>query len=216
MAANIGTNTKFRKDPDSQLRMWVKDVDNNQSVEQIIAYNRGKEWYPLAFKDELGKQMPGIINKRFTDYVSFAGKPLNEILKDDDLKGAEEYTVNQFASVYLENQQGKFVVHELPMLAQTSKLFALLPIDIDHDGDLDVLGGGNFYGVSTYQGRYDASYGLVLRNDGKGQFTALSPVASGFLLNGEIRDICPVRTVQGPRLVVARNGAGLQLFKPLP
>ncbi|MVM29680.1 RNA-binding protein [Spirosoma sp. HMF4905] len=215
IAGNMGTNTKFRKTPDSQLRMWVKDVDKNQTSEQIIAYNRGKEWYPLAFKDELGKQIPSIINKRFTDYVSFAGKPLEEVLKGEELKGADEFAVNQFASVYLENQNGKFIVHELPMMAQVSKLFALQAIDIDHDGDLDVLGGGNFYGVSTYQGRYDASYGLVLRNDGKGTFTSLSPVDCGFLLNGEIRDIRPIRTAQGPLIVVARNGAGLQVFKPL-
>ena len=90
MAGNLGTNTKLRKTPDSQLQMWVKDVDNNQNTEQIIAYNqRSKEWYPLAFKDELGKQMPGIINKRFTNYESFAGKPLDDVLKDDELKGAD-------------------------------------------------------------------------------------------------------------------------------
>lgn len=225
IAGNVGTNTKLRKTPYSQLAMWVKDVDNNQTTEQILAYNRAgsggdKEWYPLAFKDELGKQMPGIINKRFTDYVSFAGKPLSTVLNDAELAGADEYTVNQFASVYLENKGGKgstatFVVHELPMMAQVSKLFALQAMDIDNDGDLDVLGGGNFYGVSSYQGRYDASYGLVLRNDGKGNFNALSPVDSGFLLNGEIRDIRPVRTAQGTLIVVARNDAGLQVFKPL-
>ena len=192
MAANIGTNNKFRKTPDAELQMWVKDIDNNQKTEQIIAYTRpnadgDKTLYPLAFKDELGKQLPGIINKRFTNYVSFAGKPFEAIFKSDELKGADELIVNQFASIYLENQGGTFVVHELPMMAQVSKLFALQAIDIDQDGDLDVLGGGNLYGVSTYQGRYDASYGLVLQNDGKGTFTALSPINSGFLLNGEIR-----------------------------
>ncbi|MCK8491558.1 VCBS repeat-containing protein [Spirosoma sp. RP8] len=215
VAGNLGTNTKLRKTPDSQLRMWVKDVDNNQTTEQIIAYNRGKEWYPLAFKDELGKQMPGIINKRFTDYVSFAGKPLENVLSSQELNEAEEFTANQFASVYLENRNGKFVVHELPMMAQVSKLFALQAIDIDQDGDLDVLGGGNFYNVSTYQGRYDANYGLVLQNDGKGHFTALSPVDTGFMLNGEIRDIRPLRTTKGMVIAVARNSAGIQLFKPL-
>ncbi|AQG81272.1 VCBS repeat-containing protein [Spirosoma montaniterrae] len=215
MAGNLGTNSKFYKTPDSQLRMWIKDVDNNQSIEQIIAYNRGEEWYPLAFKDELGKQMPGIVNKRFTDYASFAGKPLDEVLNGDELKDADEFTVNQFASLYLENQGGKFVVHQLPMLAQVSKLYAMLPIDIDGDGDLDLLGGGNCYGVSTYQGRYDASYGLVLRNEGKGNFVALSPVDAGFVLNGEIRDIRSVPTSGGPLLLVARNGAGMQVFKPL-
>ncbi|GAB4015348.1 VCBS repeat-containing protein [Spirosoma koreense] len=215
VAGNLGTNTKLRKAPDSQLRMWVKDIDKNQTTEQIIAYNRGNNWYPLATKDELGKQMPGIINKRFTNYELFAGKPLNEVVNDDELKDAEEHIVNQFASVYLENQGGKFRVHALPTLAQVSKLFALLAIDFDQDGDLDVLGGGNFYGVSTYQGRYDASCGLVLRNEGEGRFTALSPIDTGFLLAGEVRDIRLVQTMSGPLVVVARNGTGLQSFKPL-
>ncbi len=215
VAANLGTNTKLRKTTNATLRMFVKDIDHNKTTEQIIAYNAGpgQPLYPLAFKDELGKQMPGIINKRFTNYVSFAGKPLNDLLTSSELDGADEFTVNQFASVYLENKNGRFVVHELPVLAQVSKLFALLPCDIDADGDLDLLGGGNFYGVSTYQGRYDASYGLVLRNDGKGHFESLSPVDTGFLLNGEIRDIQPVQTPRGPVLVVTRNGDSMQTFR---
>lgn len=214
VAANLGTNTKLRKTPESTLRMWLKDIDENKTTEQIIAYNRGKTWYPLASRDELGKQMPAIINKRFTNYESFAGKAIEDILTNDELDGANEFMVNKFASVYLENQKGKFVIRELPMMAQVSKLFALLPYDIDGDGDLDLLGGGNLSGVSTYQGRYDASYGLVLQNDGKANFKALSPVDTGFLLNGEIRDIQPLQTPRGPVLLVARNGDGLQVFKP--
>ena len=222
MAANIGTNTKLRKTTGSTLRMWVKDIDNNQTVEQIIGYNRvdehGEEqWFPIATKDELGRQMPGIINKRFTNYASFAGKPITDVLNSNELQGADERTVDQFASIYLENQsQGgspKFVVHPLPMLAQVSKLFALCPYDVDNDGDLDVLAGGNFYGASMYQGRYDASYGVVLRNEGRGVFTAESGVDCGFLLNGEIRDIRPVKTGRGLLIVVARNGASAQLFR---
>ena len=222
MAANLGTNTKLRKAADSRLRMWVKDIDNNQRVEQIIAHGRkdDDDWFPIATKDEMGKQMPGIINRRFTNYASFAGKPVADVLNSNELDGAEEFMIDQFASIYLENQGSRggaptFMVHTLPMLAQVSKLFALCPYDIDHDGDLDVLAGGNFYGANMYQGRYDASSGVVLRNNGRGRFTAESGVDSGFLLNGEVRDICPVRTANGPLFVVARNGAGVQVFKPL-
>jgi len=215
MAGNLGYNTKFRKTPETKLRMLVKDFDGNQTTEQVLAYNRGSDWYSVAFKDELGKQMPSIINKRFTDYQSFAGKPLDELFESQELKDALTYEIDQFASVYLENKGGTFTVHLLPMQAQVSKLFALHPTDLDGDGDLDVLGGGNFYGVSTYQGRYDASYGLVLRNEGKGQFTAQSPLDAGFLLNGEVRDIKPVRTAQGPIWLVARNNDRIQAFRPM-
>ena len=216
MAGNLGTNTKFRKNgAASELKMWVKDVDNNQRIDQILACKHDDDWFPVAFRDELGKQMPGIINKRFTNYVSFAGKPISGVFRADELAGADELLINRFASVYLENQNGTFVSHDLPMAAQISKLFTLRAFDIDQDGDLDVLGGGNFYGVSTYQGRYDASYGLVLRNDGRGRFSSLPPAETGFLLAGEIRDIRPVQTPAGPLLVVARNAASLQIFRPL-
>ncbi|MBC8151387.1 MAG: VCBS repeat-containing protein [Bacteroidetes bacterium] len=220
MAGNLGTNTKFRKDPGSDapgpmLKMWVKDVDNNQSVEQILAYQHDNDWFPVAFRDELGKQIPGIINKRFTDYVSFAGKPISELFRGDELAGANELLVDQFASVYLENQRGTFIKRELPLAAQVSKLFTLRAFDIDADGDLDVLGGGNFYGVSPYQGRYDASNGLVLRNDGRGRFVSLSPFDAGFVLNGEIRDIKIANTRTGPLVIAARNAASLQVFRPL-
>ena len=76
-----------------------------------------------------------------------------------------------------------------------------------------MLLGGNLYGVSTYQGRYDASYGLLLRGNGKGKFTAVLPTTSGFLLEEQVRDIKPLKTATGELLLVARNGLPLQLFE---
>ncbi|MGV3557160.1 VCBS repeat-containing protein [Larkinella arboricola] len=220
VAGNLGLNTKFIKQPDPWLKMWVKDFDKNGSTDQVLAYQRnGKEWYPVNFKDELGKQMPSIINKRFTNYTSFAGKPLEKVFEEQEMEDAAEYEINQFASVFLENRgNGKFTVHPLPMLAQVSKLFALRTADIDNDGFPDVLAGGNFYGVSTYQGRYDANYGLVLKNrghktDNKARFAALSPFASGFLLEGEVRDIKPIRVANVPLWLVARNDTTIQIFQ---
>ncbi|CCG98987.1 ASPIC/UnbV domain protein [Fibrella aestuarina BUZ 2] len=228
MAGNLGLNTKFRKNAGGQLRMWVKDVDGNQTTDQLVAYNRPvqigpdsygnlDEWYPVATKDELGKQMPSIINKRYVTYRSIAGKLITDIFTANDLANAEERTVDQFASVYLINngpnagEAPTFTVQPLPMLAQVSKVFALTPFDIDDDGDLDLLGGGNFYGVSPYQGRYDASNGFVLRNE-QGRFTALSPADTGFLLSGEIRSIVPVRGRLGTFVLVGRNNERTQLF----
>lgn len=220
MAGNLGLNTKFRKGADGQLHMWVKDIDGNQTTEQVLAYKRpgyADDWFPVATKDELGKQMPSIINKRYVAYNSIAGKPISEIFKPADLADAEERTIDQFASVYLENVGEKsesptFQVRSLPLLAQVSKVFALTPFDADGDGDLDVLGGGNFYGVGTYQGRYDASNGFVLVN-ANGQFTAPSPFDTGFVLNGEIRSIVPVQGRAGQFVLIGRNGGRVQVFQ---
>ena len=225
VVGNLGLNNKFNKHASPELAMWVKDIDGNQTTDHILACKRndaaGKpRWYPVAFKDELGKQMPGVINKRFTDYEQIAGKTIEEIFNDGELANAEQHIVNQFASVYLENKNGQFTVRLLPMLAQVSKLYALTVADIDHNGKPDLLAGGNFHGVSTYQGRYDGDNGLVLLNQTGGQpnespFRALMSTQSGFLLKGEIRDIKPVTTSAGLLWLVARNNAPLQIFAPV-
>jgi enediyne biosynthesis protein E4 len=189
MVGNLGTNNKFIKDKQPEIKMYVKDIDGNGSTEQVVAYKRNNEFYPLLGRDELGKQLPSVINKRFTNYKDFAGQTLNEILKNE-LKNADEKTVNRFESVYVENKgKGQFNVKPLPFEVQFSKVFAFEIGDFDNDGHLDALAGGNLYGVSTYQGRYDASYGWLLKGDGKGNFKALWPTQSGFFVDGELRGI---------------------------
>jgi hypothetical protein len=213
VAGNLGINNKFRKTEDSQLKMYVQDLDKNQTLDQVLAYSIGQDWYPVASRDELGKQVP-LINKKFTSYDQYAGKTLAELFPAGELEEANALTVDQFRSVYIENTgHKKFRITPLPLEAQVSKIFAIHVADVDGDGHLDMLLGGNFYGVSMYQGRYDASYGLMLKGTGKGSFTPVMPTASGFLLEGEVRDIKPIQTRQGELLLVARNRAGIQWFR---
>lgn len=215
VVGNLGTNTKFRKNPaGSMLKMYVKDLDGNGSAEQILTYNRDDKWYPVATKDEMGKQIPSIINKHFTDYSQYAGKEISELLTANELNGAEEKQINTFESVYLENLgSNKFKLKPLPMLAQTSKIMTLLLDDYDGDGIKDVIVGGNFYGSNMYQARYDGSYSLILKSDGRGNFKSIIPTQSGLLLNDEIRDIQQIKLNKLPYYLIARNNNSLQVFK---
>jgi enediyne biosynthesis protein E4 len=215
VVGNIGLNTKFRKNPkENTLRMYVKDIDGNGSVEQILTYNRNDKWFPVATKDEMGKQIPSIIHKRFTDYSLYAGKTIDDIFYPEQLEKAEIKEVNTFESVYLENLGGnKFKSKPLPVLAQISKVMTLFLDDYDNDGIKDVFIGGNFYGSNMYQARYDASYGLILKSDGKGNFKPIIPTQSGLMLEGEVRDIQKVMVNKLPYYLIARNNTALQVFK---
>ncbi|WP_242917936.1 VCBS repeat-containing protein [Pontibacter liquoris] len=214
IAGNLGTNTKLRKSEGGGLKMFVKDIDGNGSLEHLLAYQRGDKWYPVATKEELGKQLP-LINKKFTDYQSYAGKSIDALFNHDELKDAAVPEVNTFSSAYFENQgKGTFRMQPLPQEAQVSKIFAFQVQDVNKDGFLDVVLGGNFYGVSTYQGRYDASYGLLLQGNGKGKFKPILPTETGMLLQGQVRDIKTLQTAAGQQLwLVARNNLPLQLFR---
>ena len=217
VVGNLGTNTKLRKSLDGKLKMYIKDIDKNDTKEHIIGYSRDDDWYPINSKDEMGKQMPSIINKKYTNYKEFAGKSLAELFNEKELEGAEEKLINTFESVYLENiGGGKFKMSALPSLAQVSKIMVLRSEDVDKDGKLDVIIGGNFNGASMYQARYDAFFGLILKGDGKGHFKALVPTDTGFLQEGDVRDIKTVRTPKGPLYFVTRNNDYIQLFRKLP
>jgi hypothetical protein len=216
VVGNLGTNTKLRKQVDGKLRMLIKDIDKNETEEHIISYNRGDDWFPINSKDEMGKQIPSIINKKYTKYNEFAGNTVEDLFGDDELKGATERMVNTFESVYIENKgKGKFEMHFLPALAQVSKVMVLRTEDVDRDGNLDVLLGGNFNGASMYQARYDAFFGLILKGNGKGGFSPMIPTETGFLQDGDVRDIKIVHTPKGPLYFVTRNSANMQIFKRL-
>jgi hypothetical protein len=210
VAGNIGLNTRLRKNGDqSVLTMYIGDFDRNGQREQIVGYNRpdGK-MYPVAMKDEMAKQMPSLVSKKFNDYKNFAGKTVGEVIGNAlRADSVAELHVDQFASMYFENLGGlRFKSHVLPNEAQLSKTFVVVTDDFDKDGVKDILTAGNFYGGSSYQSVYDASQGTLLKGDGKGGFKAMSAQASGLWLKGQVRDMKPVRTGRGVIYVVSKNG----------
>jgi enediyne biosynthesis protein E4 len=208
---NISPNTKFRRAKGGRFRMYVGDIDDNQTTDHVMCYEHEGEFYPVTAKEELGKQLP-LINRRFTNYNDFAGKPIERVLKSKEIEKCLQLDIDCFESVYLENNKGTFTKKFLPYQAQLSKLYSLKALDFDADGKLDLVGGGNFYQVNTYQGRYDASYGLVLKGDGKGGFKGLSSQKAGFVLNGEVRDIQPITIQNKKHLFVSRNSDFVQVF----
>jgi hypothetical protein len=86
--------------------------------------------------------------------------------------------------------------------------------DFDGDRKVDLLLGGNFYGVTPVYGRYDAGYGLLLRGGGDGTFSAMDMATSGVSIDGEVRALVPVRGTNGRASVaVARNNETLLLLR---
>ena len=84
---------------------------------------------------------------------------------------------------------------------------------MDGDGKPDLLLAGNFDGVQPEIGRMSASYGLVLRGDGRGRFTPVPAAQSGFMVPGQARDLQQVKTRRGDLYVVARNNDRALVFR---
>jgi hypothetical protein len=70
------------------------------------------------------------------------------------------------------------------------------------------------YAVKPQLGRYDASWGLLLKGDGRGGLRPVPADQSGFRVRGQIRDIKYLPGAKGNgRILVAVNDDSLRVFK---
>jgi hypothetical protein len=98
--------------------------------------------------------------------------------------------------VAINDGKGNFTLVDLPEGVQTSCINAIECFDINNDGLKDIIVGGNYTGFIPQLGMIDASRGNVLLNKGKAQFKVLTNQESGFVMNGEVKQISPIK-IQG-------------------
>lgn len=204
IAGNIGLNTRYKASPEAPLRMFAKDFDGNGSMDPIMTQVENGKDVPVAFRDVLLKQVP-MLKKKFVRHSAYAGAVLGDLFPEKDLQAAQQLHCNLLASTVFVNQNGRFSPKNLPNLAQIAPLYAIQPVDYDNDGDLDLFVAGNDWGQQVETGRLDAGNGVVLTNDGAGNFTALMPYASGLWASREVRDLKLLRGSGKKRLVLVSN-----------
>ncbi|MEO6316040.1 MAG: hypothetical protein ABIU63_07270, partial [Chitinophagaceae bacterium] len=83
------------------------------------------------------------------------------------------------------------------------------------DGKQDILLGGNFYQSKPEAGIYDASYGLLLKGDGNGNFNAVNEKQSGILVKGQVRDILEIKTGKKKLTIFAMNNEAPKFYNLL-
>lgn len=67
---------------------------------------------------------------------------METIFSKAQLDGAVTLRADLLKTVYLENKGGSFEIKQLPVQAQFAPIHALVPVDLDKDGDLDLVTGG--------------------------------------------------------------------------
>jgi len=81
-----------------------------------------------------------MIGEKFKLYKSFALATTDEVFTKEALDKANHYTAKTLASSYIENQgNGTFAVRQLPIEAQFSCIYGMIPYDVNNDGNLDII-----------------------------------------------------------------------------
>jgi hypothetical protein len=212
---NLGLNSQCKVSDKEPAEMLYKDFDNNGSVDPVLCTYMMGQRFPYVSRDELLDQLP-YLKKRFPDYKSFADATLQDVFLDNEIQGVARLSANTLKTTYFQrNANGKFSETPLPVEAQYSPVHTVTLLDYNSDGNSDLLLCGNINNARLRFGKYDANEGLLLRNDGKGNFTSVTQSQSGLRLKGDVRSVIRVNDtflfgingeqVRACKLVVARE-----------
>ena len=213
VVGNMGLNSRLKAKTGEPLTLVFNDFDKNGQPEQILCrYNEGK-LLPYVLRGDMMSNLP-MLKKKYLRYDAYAGKTIEDIFTPEQRKDAITLEAEMLESVVLINLGGgKFEVRALPSEAQFAPLFGIATADLNGDGNLDILAGGNFLGCKPEFGHLDADYGTVLLGDGKGGFTAKRSRESGMQIVGEVRDVQSIMVAGEKVFVVSRNNDGILFFK---
>jgi hypothetical protein len=214
LLGNMGINTNLKASVEHPVNLYLKDFDNNGSLDPILTYYKDGEEYPYYGLDKLANQLVAV-KKVFHTYENYASSTFSEVFPIEELKGAGRLQAFTFESAYFENQGGgNFIMNTFPTELQLAPLYSFATADFDNNGEIEILAAGNFHANQINIGKSDASYGHFLKREiQNNSWKVVAPRNSGFAVKGEVRDVKILNGSSGKKLIlVSRNDNSLKLF----
>ena len=202
---NIGENFYLKPDSIKPVKLWVNDFDQNSLPDKILS------------QTILGKDMPVFLKKEFTEalpsfkkdnlrHQAFANKTIQTLFKPELIKTSTIKKFNYTSSCIAYNMGNTtFDIKALPLQAQLSCINAILCTDVNSDGKIDIIFGGNLPDCLPQFGRLDGNYGTVLMNNGNKDFKEIPPQNTGLNVKGVVRDIKNIKMKNGEKIVFLIN-----------
>jgi hypothetical protein len=209
LAGNWGYNCKLWAGKNGPCKLYVKDFDKNGSVEQIMAYTIDGKEYPFLAKDELERPLP-VLKKAYLKYSEVAGQTVQYIFYDL-FKDYIELKAERLGSCcFINDGKGNFEKIDLPEELQLAPVFSFTTF-VNNRINI-YMAAGNFYGVSPYEGRYDALLPTFFSFDKqKNKFNVISNFSN---IDGEVRDAKWLNYSGNDKvLVIAQNNSELFFSK---
>jgi enediyne biosynthesis protein E4 len=201
---NLGENFYLQPTTEKPVHVFVKDFDQNGSIDKIFTKTFNKTDVPVFTKRELTELLPSQ-KKQNLKHKDYANKTVTDLF-GGGIKTAKQLTVNYGANAYAINDgKGNFTLTKLPYITQLSSINSIKIIDVNNDGFRDVVCAGNYFDLLPQFCRIDGSFGNVLINNKKGGFTVMPTTQTGLMLQGQIKDMAIVNKANSKVLLFLQN-----------
>lgn len=212
---NLGLNSKFKASVKKPVHVWYSDFDGNGTGDIVLGKLQNDICYPVRGRECSSEQMP-FIKDKFPTYKGFAEASIEDIYSKDKLDAALHFSaVEMRTSVMIQQADGTFSLEPLPIETQFSPVNGIIVMDIDGDGNEDLVTAGNNFETEVETVRYDAGVGTCLLGDGKGGFKALSLIESSFFAPTNVKDLALVQrpAPYTPLILIANNAYLLRAYQ---
>jgi hypothetical protein len=202
---NYGENFYLHPGAEQPVKLWINDFNQNNTLDKILTYTVDGKDKPVFLKKELTDQFPGL-KKQNLKHHDYAQKTIQQLFSPELINKSIVKKVNYCSSIIAINDgKGNFKIQKLPVMAQLSSINAIISMDVNLDSKPDLVMGGNNFEFPPQFGRLDASFGIVLLNQGEGKFEWVNGARSGVVIPGEIRDIKEITGKDKRYVLVAQN-----------
>lgn len=187
---------------------------NTGTSQCILSYYIQGKSYPYPSRNEILEDMPAL-KKKFLYYKDYAVARMSDIFTPDQRAGMTELQVKELKNGWLENTgEGTLLFHELPPQAQFSAIQGAVVTDVNGDGQKEIFTAGNFYPFRVQLGREDAGKGLLLQWDASKHVLTPSPISTGIIVDGDVRDLVEITTAgHRQQIIVSKNNDSIQVIQ---
>lgn len=200
---NAGLNMPYVATQEQPLQLWVNDFDANGTIEQIMTVSTRDGAFPIHMRREITVQLPQL-KKQNLKASDYSRRTIHQLFSKDVVQNSVIRTAtNMQTLIGVNDGTGHFTFIPLPDRVQWSVVAAIVPTDVNGDGYLDLVMGGNHFEFKPQFSRQDASYGHVLLGDGKMGFDWIDYETSGIFVREEIRHLRTFSDSRGRRFLVA-------------
>jgi enediyne biosynthesis protein E4 len=211
VVGNRGTNGPWYLTAPQGMNLYADVSSATPPIPIVSLLDQGQE-YPYASRDELLGQMPEL-KKKYPDYRGYAKATLGELLSADRLGAMKKKEIKEYRSGVLENDKGTLRFRPLPVQAQFAPVYAIALVDVNSDGKLDIVMGGNQDKARVRIGKNDANLLQVYLNQGAAGFAYMPQAISGLFIMGDVRSLSVLNKDRELEILIGRVGMPLKTLQ---